>query len=538
MPDDYNASLLTRYRAWRSRIRSRRVGLYVTAPSWRRRHPVLSVLVLVPIIAALLAAGDRWVTASPCGPGMTPVGSPWTCVGLDLDSTPMRHADPLADLETMIANRDANITGSFVTIVLLEDLTPDPVVDSLQLQGVRHAVEGAITAAARANGTTVAGSLRPQIKLLLASFGTGADYWPQAVTAIEQQQSAQHIVAVTGIGQSLYNTRAAVAALSRAGLTTIGADVTANNMNKSPNGQRIADFFRVAPTNTNEVDIATRYIDMHVQHKKIMLVEDQNPDDSYAETLASAFRASFGASIKYTERYRSPELTLVDATRNQYMEGLFAKMHGDICAEDPDLIYFAGRGADLWSFLDALASGGACPLGKITIMTGDDASNIVGERLPSAGPQVTVLFTALATANEWAPKWVGPHPGPTVEEEAANYSHFAAAFAAQGFPLVDLSDGLAMMNHDAVLAAAIAARDDQQAIQNPDTVAGELVGLNCGQSVPGASGFIAFGSDNNPIDKVTPILQINPSGSVTQMGPPVGAAGPVDYNTGTCSTDS
>jgi ABC-type branched-subunit amino acid transport system substrate-binding protein len=519
-----------------SRGRRRRTGAYVMVRSLPRRHPVLSALTAIGVVVALSAGGYRLGHVPPCGPGMSAAGSsPRTCVGLDLDSGPMRQDDPLAGLEARIGTLDSGVTGPFDTVVLMEDMTPDPVADSQEANQVREAIEGAITAVRRANTTDIAGRESPAIKLLLASFGSGGEDAKQAVTEIVAHQRAEHIVAVTGIGQSLLTTRAAVAALSAHQITTIGADVTANDMNESPAGQPIADFFRVAPTNTDEVDIASRYIDSHVRHRRIMLIQDINPQDSYAQTLASAFQAAFGSPRLYLERYKSPVAPLVGISRRTFMIGEFANTVHDVCSDQPDLIYFAGRGTDLWSFLDALREGPHCPLGHVTIMTGDDGSNLVGSPLPRAWASLTVLFTALATAGEWDPRYLGPHPGPVVTAEAGDYQGFYDAFLGAGFPAADLADGIAMMDHDAVLVAVTAARDEPQPVSNPQIVASGVLGLHCQLTVPGAAGVIAMGTGGNPIDKVMPILQVNPSGTVTQEGPPQGADGPLDYFTSTCT---
>lgn len=516
--------------------RDRQADGYPTVPSWPVRHPITSALISVAAIVAVAVPVYNSVTSSPCGPGLTAVGSPAICVGLDLRGTSLhgRGHDPLSGLEAKIAAMNSRVTGPFATIVLLEDLTPDPHFDARLLPAARHAIEGAITAVSRADGTDVAGSATPRIKLLLANFGSEAQWWEEAVAAIESAQRSQHIVAVTGIGQSLDNTRAAVAALSQDQITTIGSDVTADNMNKNLAGQLIPDFFRVAPDNTDEAAVAVRYINEHLHHPKIMLVYDQNPMDSYAQTLTTAFRARVGNRIRYTEPYTSPRKSLIGTTRNRFMINVFGPVHRDICGEQPDFIYFAGRGRDLASFLQAMASSGFCPLPPtITLMTGDSASNIIGGRLPSGFP-VRLLFTALATGDEW-PSLAKAGTSPTLLTEAKNYSEFAAAFMQNGFPFRDLVDGQAMMEHDAVLIAAVALRNNPATITDPEGVSGEVRQIRCGNTFSvGASGFIAFGKDGNPVDKVMPVLQINPDGTTTQQGLPEGPSGPLDYYHRTC----
>lgn len=479
---------------------------FVIVPNFFQRRRIISSLVVILVIGSGCLAW--WSQSQKCGRGMTAIGSPYVCVGLDLDSTALQNADPLADLEHTIAENNRAISEPFATIVVLQDLTPDPRSDSVALRSQRHAVEGAITAVSRANDPKVSGAI-PKIKLLLANYGFQAGSWRPAVDAIKQARLSEHIVAVTGVGQSRDTTRAAVASLSDAGVAVVGGDVTADNMNvaPSPGGKRSTNFFRVAPTNTDEARAAARYITQHSYHK-VLLVKDVNEGDSYVQTLGNAFAANVKADS--TERYRSPNEPLQTATREQLMVRIFAQMHSDICAFKPDLIYFAGRGTDLEYFLTAMSSSGACGLGPLDVMTGDDAENLVGGRISTSGDvSFTVFYTAFAHTGEWN----GFPPG---SDYVKNYQDFAAALTGEHFKDANLDDGEAMVHYDAVQVVVSATHNDPLATTEPETVANFLVGTRCHNTVAGASGPIAFDPDGNPIDKAMPILQINADGSVTQ----------------------
>jgi ABC-type branched-subunit amino acid transport system substrate-binding protein len=345
--------------------------------------------------------------------------------------------------------------------------------------------------------------------LLLANYSLDAGAWPQAVDAIKQARLSEHIVAVTGIGQSWDTTRAAVAALSDAGIAVVGADVTADNMNVAPGpgGKRSSNFFRVAPTNTDEARAAAKYITQHSYHK-VLLVKDVNEGDSYVQTLGNACAANVKADN--VEPYRSPDGPLKIATREQLMARIFVQVHSDICAVKPDLIYFAGRGTDLRYFLTALSSSGACGLGSLDVMTGDDAENLVGGRISTSSDlSFTVFYTASAYTDEWS-------GFPSDSDYVKNYQDFATAFTKENFADANLDDGEAMTDHDAVRVAVAATKADPLATVEPNTVAAFLVGIHCHNYIPGASGPIAFGLDGNPIDKAMPILQIHADGTVTQ----------------------
>jgi hypothetical protein len=303
----------------------------VRFPSVLRRHWIVSSLALVLLIGS--GSVVWWIQSQKCGRGMIATGSPYVCVGLDLDSTAFRDADPLADLENTIADNNRKISEPFATIVIFGEMTPDPRSDSVSLRSQRHRIEGAITAVSRANDPKRSGAL-PKIKLLLANYGLGAGAWHQAVDAIKQARLSEHIVAVTGIGESRETTRAAVAALSEAGIAVVGADVTADNINLAPDpgAKRSTNFVRISPTNTEEAQAAANYITQHGYHK-VLLVKDVNEGDRYARTLADAFAADVKPA--FTEPYRSPEGPLNLATREQLMAKMFAEMHSDICAIRP-----------------------------------------------------------------------------------------------------------------------------------------------------------------------------------------------------------
>ncbi len=468
---------------------------------WLRRHWWLFATPAALILAVGLVWWHPW-SHQPCGPGMKPVGSPDVCVGLDLDSSALQAGDRLAQLERIIARHDARTSGDFRTIVLLENLTPNPAVDIASLSGVRHDIEGGITAAwpdDKPGG----------IKLLLANVGSNAAYWRQTVNEIIKWSKPEHIIAVTDLGQSLDNTRNAVAALSKAGIAAVGSAVTADDMNRGTDNAQSKFFFRVGPTNSDEANAAASYIAAGHFHR-IMLVKDLNVSDSYAATLTGAFLRQSRVQTKFTQEYYSPDSALIGTSRERYLEAVFKGEHDTICGERPDLIYFTGRGVDLRSFVAALSSGGACLLRSVTVMTGDDASRLIGSHLPLSGDiGVNLLYTGLAYPGEWG-------TGNGINQ--INYADFAKQFTdIYRFPQGDLADSGAIMEHDAVLTAVTAAMEDPAT--SPSSIANFLFNFNCQTPIPGASGQIAFQPDTgNQIDKAMPILQLEADGSVRQAG--------------------
>jgi ABC-type branched-subunit amino acid transport system substrate-binding protein len=415
--------------------------------------------------------------------------------------------------------------------VLLDNMTPDPRQDSDAVIPLRHRVQGAMTAVRRANEESVAGGTEPKIKLLLANYGSRAQAWPHAVAAIRDARERERIAAVTGIGQSLDNTRRAVAALSAAGITTVGSVVTADDMNTDLDGNPIQHFVRVAPTNTDEARAMVSYLGTHA-YQRVMLVHDLNEEDSYSRTLASAFTAEYesrvGTGIAYTDPYRSPSQQLNGAERDEYMTNRFVHMRPDICVNRPDVVVFAGRSADLVSFMRALAEGGSCGIRSLDIVTGDDAANIAGKPLPASGHLgFRVFYTALAHGAQW-------DTAPPDSDNRKNYQAFAQKFFENGFGRGDLADGHAMMSHDAALTAITAIRRNPLATTDPSTVSDYLLGFRCTNTIPGATGVIALERDGNPTNKAMPIIQIRADGFLEQEGLVWPAGAPLDPRT-TCA---
>lgn len=506
--------------------------------SWRRRHwKMLTSAAAVIVLAGGGVGLSIWKPWAHCGPGLSPEGS--ECVGLDLDSSALsQEADPLSDLEQKIAKANANVHGSdYVTIVYLDDMEPSTYNDSVSKPDLRDRVEGAIAAQQEANGTGLAGAqTRPQIKLLLANYGIGAQYQDQAVTAINANRAKDHIAAVTGIGQSLIATKQAIDDLSADKIITVGSITSADDLNQGPDGKGIAPyFFRVTSTDLDEARVAASFIGH--KYKKIMLIQDSSSSDDYVKNLGD----DVGKELTQLhlpadmQSYSAPSPKDTSISRKLYIKDQIPLIRPEICNFAPDLIYFAGRGDDLRSFLTGLALDGACrsdypdPRNPVTVLSGDDASTAAGSTLPEwGGVPFKVFYTAIATGGEWS-------KAPADTADIRNYGLFLGAFNKLGFHSGDLVNGHAMMTYDAVLTAAQAARNDPEVARNPGSIPGDpgsLLGsfkqFTCDSPVNGASGRVAFypnkiaGSpgtpspgQGNPIDRAIPIMRIQQNGTPT-----------------------
>ena len=515
------------------------------------KHPLLSALAALSVLAAVVFAGVRIAdavdpTPTPpmaCGRGMELVTAPLSCVGVDLDGSAFTTQEPaqLQALRGAVTAADAQVTGSsYVTVVLLLDLSPVTGVDTVTYDSLYPVVEGALTAMWRANHTAAFGSRDLPVKLALANMGSRYGSWQSAVRLIAANARDQHITAVTGLGQSTDQTRAAAAWLSdHAHLPVIGSTLTGDDMNTEPPGSgsgQIRDFFRVATTNSDSVKAAAEFVGgMHPSPTSIAIVEDKATGDDYTSSLATAAEKYFQAPgrnvtvLPFTSPRTSDQGLSSDVSRHDYLVQQFTLMHANLCQAAPSLVYFAGRGDDLDAFVETWVQQGTCGMKGLPIVSGDDAAVAISDStvdLAITAQQVSLYFTALASSDEW-------QKSGCAVAASQNFEQFRAAFTGQpdrctgqrltpddhaaslGFSANDLSSGHAMLTHDAVVAAVSAARNDGKMLADPESQVGVLDQMNCAHMIPGASGWIAFGSDGNPLDRPVPMVQVGGAGTTS-----------------------
>jgi hypothetical protein len=516
----------------------------IEKPRWRwiRTHRFLSTLLAVVVLAGLILGGNwsyerLFPRALSCGDGTIILGSPAACIGINLTGGSFTATEPprMRSLETMIKNADDTIAGAYVSVVLLLDLSPVASVDTVSNNALYSNIEGAITAVWRANDTAALGNA-PKVKLFLANMGSMYDSWSDAVNQITVNAAAAHVTSVIGLGQSTDRTRRAAAMLSQVHIPTIGSTVTADTMNFDPSsGKPIANFFRVSPTNSDSVLGAAKFISaMNPRPYRVAIVQDSAPGDDYTRTLAHSAVDDLhapGRTIN-TLSYRSPTNLPAGVKRQDELKQQFHLLHDNLCQDAPEVVYFAGRGADLGAFVQNWVQDAPCGFPGLTIVSGDDAAASINDPnvdAAIAANHVKIYYTALASPDEWGSACTG-------KGSQTNYNQFWAAFTGRpdpctgqtiasspgttplAFDPVDLESGQAMLAHDAAFAAIEAARQDGQngdlAFRDPESQTGILDQLHCVHMIPGASGWIAFGSDGNPIDKPIPVVQIASNGTI------------------------
>jgi hypothetical protein len=441
------------------------------------------------------------------------------------------------------------MSQDYVSIVLLMNMSPIAGVDTRSYSDVYPDIEGALTGVWRANHTTAVQGSLPKVKLFLGNMGSQYAGWSEAVDQIKANAAANHITAVIGLGQSVDATRAAAAKIaSEARLPVIGATVTGDTMNFLPNSTtRNSGFFRVAPTNTDTVAAASRYIaGIEPNQTRVAIVQDNALGDDYNQTLGKAADKDMPSAHQFP--FTSPTTMPPGIKRNEELIQQFSFLDQNVCSVTPTVIYFAGRGADLGAFVQTWTQAGTpCSARDITVVTGDDGGVSIDDpnvRQALRGGHLQMLFTSEAAPDMWGACRGSADP---LSTEQADYNTFQAAFTGQPdactrqhvtagdgaaplhYPQADLRNEEAAGSQDAAVVAITAARrtdkdadnagDGGIVVHDPLAQIGILEEMRCRTAVPAASGLIQYSQDpsayGNPLDKPVPIVEIHADGSTS-----------------------
>jgi hypothetical protein len=225
--------------------------------------------------------------------------------------------------------------------------------DILAPEWVRHQLEGAYIAQSW-------GSL-PLIRLLPANPGSHLNQWEPVVDALLGLPGTDRLVAATGIGLSLETARAAIQGLSDHRIPVVASPLAADEFSEIPG------FLRVSPTSSTYSMAAAGYV-KPAAHTATIVQDDDNAD-LYPKTLATAFTQRFvDADHRITGRTERYDSSLPG------VENTFLQMMPNICGDQPDVVYFAGRENDLTAFVAELAQR-PCLARHLTVLTGDLAQS-------------------------------------------------------------------------------------------------------------------------------------------------------------------
>lgn len=464
-------------------------------------HPRLSVVLAVVLFAGLAVAGWRvFVSLRPDRPVYV------------TDGTHIFNEN-LRAVEELILRENQRVAGGkipYVSIAYADVMNPEPSGNAINADLTRHDLEGAYLAQLAWNqgGGKPPGVL---VRLLLADQGTQGDNWLATSDVLAAAVgSADHLVAVTGLGISVDTTRRLIDRLSANKIGIVSAALTGNSMTESLDGRPVRGMVRVGPTNSNEAEAAVRFIDAAPdlpEQPAIMLVQDQSRADEYAKSLGEAFTRAIAAGTR-----RGATLTgstiIFDSSLGDAAMILGANAE-KVCSAHADIVYFAGREGDLQGFLAGLAGRSCAKSRHLTVISGDAVSHLSGRTLWQGNDaNLNVIFTSLSHPDLWT-----QHPEAVNQQAAARFGTCGTCFYGlfRDESRTALEDNGAIMSHDAVWTAIKAIEFTRSTHPSASGVAQALPQLRLGL----ASGWICeFDTNHNPNYKAIPMMQIGQAGTL------------------------
>lgn len=468
------------------------------------------------VVLALVAAYFIVEAARPdteCAPGIARKAD-GECVGVSDGSFTFTGLTDISDKIHTENRRVAESGEKWVSVVYLESMSGGG--EDRGPEGIRQAVTGAHVAQLELNAER--GTL-PRIRLLLANTGREDAYADDVVDQLLKRKDKERLVAVAGIGQSNIHTQAAVERLRQAGVPTVGATVAADGMRS-----RVPGFFRVSFPASAQAAAAAGYFKEQQAGRpgyRLHVVRDSKVGDVYVDSLYSGFiTAAARRGVKIEE--------IVPFTSGQAEgEGNALRVVAEkICGTGPppDAVYFAARGRELRSFIEAAGEGRRrCP---VTVLSGSSAVGVYFDTSRQSGAQelaelgtrwraggLKAFYTAYAHPDASARIYGGPERGPYADFERRYLEVYSGGAG-------ELDNGQAMVGHDAVYTIGIAARRARDSYGPNRVTAGTVLDLlgqtNGTYAVRGVSGPIAFAPDSGgsgePVGRPMALVELGPPG--------------------------
>lgn len=504
---------------------------------------VLGALVVVGLV--VLAVTVIVPRFTQCGTDVDDVDG--ECVGVTDGSAPL--APEFGDILGKIREENERVRTSGASSVSVAYLLPMPQPGSptaLELPVLRHELEGALIGQMAANQFQPDGrvppGVRPLVRLLVANVGDSAKKQSGVVRtltamAVGDRFDSDRLVAVVATGQSRQDMQNALSDLTDAGVPVITSRLTADQIIRAPNES--SPLARIAPLNIDEATVAARYARTNIGPRGL-LVQNADPGDTYANSLGRAFDRAFytagGVMLKPSETYRPGRDGVVDI-------GTMNSVLNEVCAQKPDVVFFAGRASELLLFVAALPSRN-CLDRRITVVTADDAVDFAAKVADPVAPDLGARDGLAAKANAQVVFAGEASPGPWDDPAVESYfspgalTHFRPDCTQQCFstvfPRESLEDGGAIMGHDAVTTATAAIRH-RGVYDAPDLVANQIKTLHGREAVALASGWLSVRANGdqlattaNPVDadgrpinatgapvaKAVPVLRVQADGHI------------------------
>ncbi len=335
-----------------------------------------------------------------------------------------------------------------------------------------------------------------KVRLLIAKSGSD----PQRSADIAQQivkaaQSDKTIVGVMGWTTSATSVDT-VPILAKAHIPMVAAGVASDQLTGiSPY------FFRVGPPNSVTVKLLTKYIELKLHPRHIVLFED--PTESYSQSLAQAFAAQYTADgygnlLAPTVTFKTGGPT---ATLSQSMLDVLHQ------PQVPDVIVFTSNNVnDMTTVLNTIPD--TPQYAQLKVAMGIAGYEVTESDKPFKGYN-RLIFASAAFPDEWS--LFSPRSQPMFFQDYANT--YDPQRKHQGTPYYfTRPNSFIMLGYDAML---VLLKGSQVALQagktplTPDELRQTLPYINLARPLMGISGEIALGSDGNPIDKINFVLSVD-----------------------------
>ncbi|MGW2159384.1 ABC transporter substrate-binding protein [Nonomuraea sp. NPDC001699] len=394
------------------------------------------------------------------------------------------------------AEVEKNHPGAYVTVVAMFPMTGSLTDIGLNRESIRHGLEGIHLAQVWRNRQP---SSPPYVRVLVGS--DGPDDWEPTVEAIKARTADEHIVAVTGLGASTGTTRRTVESLSGSGYAMVSAVITSDEL------AGVRGLARVAALNSEQARAGVVHARKVNPGLKAVVIKDLNPVDSYVKTLARFYTGSLAG------RERVMELSFDSSTR--FSGTVLDVIAERVCNSGANTVLYAGRSEQLPALMQALSQRDRCVRPGMTVITGDDASemNRKADLNMWGDTRIRLFYTALA------------HPAGLTLPGGEVLTAIRARFAGDDpdafprvFPHESLGDGMAIMHHDAMFVAleTVKAFAREPDVPSPQDMANMLTSGTV--AVEGASGPIRIVEGGARQTKEIPILQLNPDGTSAYSG--------------------
>ena len=325
-----------------------------------------------------------------------------------------------------------------------------------------------------------------------------------AVTSIKQAATQDpSIVAVTGLGISVEQTRVAVSELAASRLPTLGTLLSATKLSTATSQY----YHQVGPTNSREAEVAAYYAATHGAHTAAVYYSGI-PADLYSADLAGDVSQAMVARGITTAGTRTRPRR-APATANRSTNSV--RKHASIRT-------LAGSSSTLvapsaWKeFLGALQA--SCEGRYPRIILGDDVNRFAQQGDFAAFPNLPVAYMSFGSSLSW--------PGTNCEGAIAAVG-FYSRYQQQFNDCASTRDGVAAIGYDAGFVLRQAIERGRRGVGNPpsgDLILGELNKMTASNQVVGASGPFqvssAYGDGHIPLDKATTVLEVRGGGAPTE----------------------